>query len=90
MLETALAELGELAGFTDESLENVLRPMAEKLEVKTGQLFGTLRSATTGKEVAPPLFQTMVVLGKERCIKRISEALGVLDQAKDKTVPEEK
>ncbi|MFA5629519.1 MAG: glutamate--tRNA ligase [Dehalococcoidales bacterium] len=90
MLETALAELGELAEFTDESLENVLRPMAEKLEVKTGQLFGTLRSATTGKEVAPPLFQTMVVLGKERCIKRIGEALGVLDRAKDKTVPEEK
>jgi len=88
MLETALKELGELSEFTEEALENVLRPMAEKLEVKTGQLFGTLRSATTGREAAPPLFQTMAVLGKERCIKRINEALAVLDKAKDKTVKE--
>ncbi|HAS28370.1 MAG TPA: glutamate--tRNA ligase [Dehalococcoidia bacterium] len=88
MLETALKELGELPDFTEEALENILRPMAEKLEVKTGQLFGTLRSATTGREAAPPLFQTMAVLGKERCIKRINEALVVLDKAKDKTVKE--
>jgi glutamyl-tRNA synthetase len=88
MLETALKELSELSEFTEEALENVLRPMAEKLEVKTGQLFGTLRSATTGREAAPPLFQTMAVLDKERCIKRINEALAVLDKAKDKTVKE--
>jgi hypothetical protein len=30
----------------------------------------------------------MAVLGKERCIKRINEALVVLDKAKDKTVKE--
>jgi glutamyl-tRNA synthetase len=88
ILEAALKGLDELPEFTEESLEIVLRPMAEALAVKTGQLFGTLRSATTGSEVAPPLFQTMAVLGKERCMKRIKEALAVLDKAKDKTVAE--
>jgi len=45
------------------------------LGLKTGQLFGTLRVAVTGRTAAPPLFQTMAVLGKERCLKRIGAAL---------------
>ncbi len=88
ILDAALKGLDEIPVFTEESLEAVLRPMAETLGVKTGQLFGTLRSATSGREVAPPLFQTMAVLGKERCIKRIKEALVLLDGAQDKTAEE--
>ena len=83
-LETARKRLGRLAEFTEESLEGVLRPLAEELELKTGQLFGTLRVAVTGRAVAPPLFQTMSVLGRERCLERIKAALRVL-----KTAPEE-
>ena len=82
-LETARKRLGRLAEFTEESLEEVLRPLAEELELKTGQLFGTLRVAVTGRAVAPPLFQTMAVLGRERCQERIKAALRVL-----KTAPE--
>jgi glutamyl-tRNA synthetase len=88
ILEASLKALEEIPAFTEEALEAVLRPMAETLGVKTGQLFGTLRSATTGREVAPPLFQTMAVLGKERCVKRIKEALIKLDGAQDKTAEE--
>jgi len=61
--------------FDAESLETLLRPLAEELGLKTGQLFGTLRVAVTGQTAAPPLFQTMAVLGKERCLKRIEAAL---------------
>jgi glutamyl-tRNA synthetase len=43
--------------------------------LKTGQLFGALRTAVTGETATPPLFQTMAVLGKERCLKRIEAAL---------------
>jgi glutamyl-tRNA synthetase len=61
--------------FDAESLEAVLRPLAVELGLKTGQLFGTLRVAVTGQTAAPPLFQTMAVLGKERCLKRIKAAI---------------
>ncbi|MDD4874529.1 MAG: glutamate--tRNA ligase [Dehalococcoidales bacterium] len=88
VLEASISELGELPVFSEESLETVLRPLADKLEVKTGQLFGTLRSAITGREVAPPLFQTMAVLGKERCVKRLQEALVLLDKVQDKLAEE--
>ncbi|MBT3362178.1 MAG: glutamate--tRNA ligase [Chloroflexi bacterium] len=75
VLEASLPKLESLAKFDTESLEQVLRPLAEELGLKTGQLFGTLRVATTGKTVAPPLFQTMEVLGQDKCLKRIGLAL---------------
>ena len=74
-LETSLKRLEQLPVSDEESLETTLRPLAEELELKTGQLFGTLRVAVTGRTVAPPLFQTMTVLGKECCLKRMREAI---------------
>ena len=60
------------------SLETVLRNLAVDLGLKTGELFGLLRVAVTGRTAAPPLFQTMAVLGRERCLRRIEVALGRL------------
>ena len=57
------------------SLESVFRPLAEELKLKTSVFFGLLRVAVTGRTAAPPLFQTMDVLGKGRCLKRLSIAL---------------
>jgi glutamyl-tRNA synthetase len=72
-LETARRRL-EVTPFDAPSLEDVLRPLAAELGLKTGQFFGLLRVATTGRTAAPPLFQTMAVLGEERCLRRIDEA----------------
>ena len=74
-LEVARSRLEPIERFDTESLEAALRPLAVELGLKTGQLFGTLRVAVTGRTIAPPLFETMSVLGKERCLKRIEEAL---------------
>ena len=72
--------------FEASSLEDILRPLAAELGLKTGELFGLLRVATTGRTAAPPLFQTMAVLGREKCQKRIEAALEKLsDNAKMKS-----
>ena len=77
-LREAQRRLRPLTGFDADSLEGVLRPLAAELGLKTGQLFGALRVAVTGRTAAPPLFQTMAVLGKERCLRRIEAALARL------------
>jgi len=77
-LEEGQQKLKQLEKFDAESLETMLRPLAVELGLKTGQLFGTLRVATTGRTAAPPLFQTMAVLGKERCLRRIEAAIAKL------------
>jgi glutamyl-tRNA synthetase len=77
-LKASQQKLTPLSAFDADSLEGVLRPLAAELGLKTGQLFGVLRVAVTGRTAAPPLFQTMAVLGKERCLRRIEAALNRL------------
>ncbi len=77
-LEVSLQRLNTLERFDTESLETAIRPLCEELGLKAGQLFGVLRIATTGRTAAPPLFETMAVLGKERCLKRLEAALDKL------------
>jgi len=73
-LEAALERL-QAPHFDAQSLEGMLRPLATELGLKTGDFFGLLRVAVTGRTAAPPLFQTMALLGKERCLKRLEAAL---------------
>jgi glutamyl/glutaminyl-tRNA synthetase len=59
-------------------IESVLRALADKLGVKAGDLFMLVRVAVTGQTATPPLFETMEVLGRERCLARLRDALGHL------------
>ncbi len=74
-LQAANKGLQDLDSFDASSLEGLLRPLASELGLKTGEFFGLLRVATTGRTAAPPLFQTMAILGRERCLQRIEAAL---------------
>jgi glutamyl-tRNA synthetase len=68
------------AEFTHDGLEAALRAEAAKLGLKAGQMFQPIRVAVCGRKNAPPLFQTLQVLGRETCLKRIGEAIQVLGQ----------
>lgn len=84
-LNVAHERLSALESFDADSLEGTLRPLAEQIGLKTGQLFGALRVAVTGRPAAPPLFQTMEVLGKEKCLRRLEAALAKLEEDRLKT-----
>jgi glutamyl-tRNA synthetase len=79
-LSSAREKLTGQDPFDPSSLEAMLRPLAVELALKTGQLFGALRTAVSGETATPPLFQMMSVLGKDRCLKRIDEAVTKLKQ----------
>ena len=78
-LEATQAGLSDLSTFDAESIEGFLRPLAESLDLKAGQLFGSLRVAITALRVSPPLFGTMEVLGKERTLAAVQKAVERLD-----------
>jgi len=80
-LEHALETLQNAEPFEAAGLEASLRALAEKLELKPGQLFGTLRAATTGQRISPPLFESMEVLGKRRTVWSVEDAVGRLKKA---------
>jgi glutamyl-tRNA synthetase len=75
-LERVIAGAETVDPWNHETLEAAIRPLAEDLGVKAGDLFGLIRVAVTGKTAAPPLFETMDVLGRERTVERLLSATG--------------
>ena len=67
------------APFDHDSLEKALREAAASLGVKAGQAFQPIRVAVCGRKNAPPLFETMAVLGREVCLERIRKAKAILE-----------
>jgi glutamyl-tRNA synthetase len=75
LLAEARALLAGVTPFTQDSLERSLRSLADTKGVKAGQFFTPIRVAVCGRAVAPPLFGTLEVLGRERVLGRVDLAL---------------
>ncbi len=73
-LRRARALLAEVEPFEAEAMEPPMRALADELGLKAGQLFGVVRWAVTGQKVAPPLFGSLAVLGRERVLARLDAA----------------
>jgi glutamyl-tRNA synthetase len=65
--------------FDHDSLDKALRAAASHLGLKAGQTFQPIRVAVCGRKNAPPLFETMAVLGREVCVARIRLAAASLE-----------
>src|SRR5689334_22725452 len=64
--------------FNHDSLDAGLRASAQHLNIKAGQMFQPIRVAVCGRKDAPPLFETLEVLGRETVLKRIDHARQIL------------
>jgi glutamyl-tRNA synthetase len=71
-------EIDPILDWTKEALEAALRRFAQNVAWSPGELFMTVRVATTGRAASPPLFETLAVLGKETCRRRLRGAASVL------------
>jgi len=69
----ALRALDE-SDWTTPGLDAALRELAEARGEKPGALFTPIRVATTGKRIAPPLFETLETLGQPKTIERLNAA----------------
>jgi len=73
-LEKAHAVLPKV-DFKHDPLDQALRAAAQELGLKAGQMFQPIRVAVCGRKNAPPLFETLEVLGKDMTLLRIDQAL---------------
>ena len=74
VLKEAL-ERFQSSDFDVESLEKILRGIAEEKGLSFSKVAQPLRVAVTGSHVSPPIFDTLHLLGKEQTIKRVEYAL---------------
>ncbi len=78
LLKSAVTSLSNTV-FTEPDVERTLRDLVGELMVKAGQLFQPIRVAVCGRKAAPPLFETLVAVGKERTLERIQNAIQKLE-----------
>lgn len=63
--------LEKLEGFTTAEAENVIREMAETLEIKPGVLINGIRTVVTGQLAGPGLFDVLMTIGQRRVVERL-------------------
>jgi len=66
-----LSKLESIEEYSAHSIEDAVRSYAEENHLKARHIIHPLRLFITGKQGGPGLFETMELVGKERCLKRI-------------------
>jgi glutamyl-tRNA synthetase len=75
LLRKTADALAALSEWSHDPCDHATRAVAEAAGVKAGLLINAIRVAIVGQAVAPPLFDTMVVLGQERVVRRLRDAV---------------
>ncbi|GAB3265023.1 glutamate--tRNA ligase [Arthrobacter pigmenti] len=71
-LDAAIAALEPVQLWTAETVQEALRgALVDGLGLKPRKAFGPVRTAVSGQRISPPLFESMVILGKESSLNRI-------------------
>jgi len=68
--------LGALRPWVRESIHDLIAATAEALDVKMGEIAQPLRVAVSGTSVSPPIDLTLEILGQDKTVARIDQALG--------------
>ncbi|WP_309072648.1 glutamate--tRNA ligase [Arthrobacter sp.] len=77
VLDAALRALEPLEEWTADSIQAALRgALVEELGLKPRVAFGPVRTAVSGRKISPPLFESMVILGKESSLARVRALRG--------------
>ena len=58
-----------------------MRALAEDRGWKAGDLFMAIRVAVTGRTATPPLFDSLVALGRDRVLARLDAAIDTLERS---------
>lgn len=70
--EKVKTELEKITDWKSLIIGDLLVSLAKKLEIKNSQFFADMRMVITGKKISPPLNESMEILGKNECLKRLT------------------
>jgi glutamyl-tRNA synthetase len=74
--------LGALRPWVRESIHDLIAATADALDVKMGGIAQPLRVAVSGTSVSPPIDLTLEILGQEKTMLRIDQALAWIKKAR--------
>ncbi len=82
-LEKCFAALNELEEWTRENLHKLVEDVSESLELKMGKVAQPLRVAVVGRAASPGIDDTLYLVGKDACLRRIQRALAYIKQREE-------
>lgn len=71
VLKQVITKLEQMSEFTAIKIGEIMVEIAKESGLKNSEFFQMLRVAITGKKISPPLNESMEILGKDECVKRI-------------------
>ncbi len=74
-LQALRAALEKLKSWEAEPVHEVIKQVAEQLDIKMGKVAQPLRIAVTGGAVSPSIDLTLILIGKQRSLARIDRAV---------------
>jgi len=74
-LEAVREALRAVEPFEEGPIEEALRGLVERLEVKPREVFQPLRVAIAGSTISPGIFESVATLGREETLARVDDAL---------------
>ncbi|MGD9137643.1 MAG: glutamate--tRNA ligase [Desulfobacterales bacterium] len=83
-LSLLMKKLKVLDSYTHENLENVFKEVMKQTGLKLGKIAQPVRVALTGKTASPGIFEIIVILGPERVIPRLENAIRYIETKLDK------
>ena len=78
LLEQLISALEKLGEFSAVTIEAACHAVAEQNGVKLGQLAQPVRVALTGKTVSPGIYEVILLLGKDRALARLTDAVRII------------
>jgi glutamyl-tRNA synthetase len=78
LLQAAQDKLGASQEWTAGSLETALRALADERGTTAGKIFQPMRVALTGMSVSPGIFDVLLMLGREKSLRRMQSAIARL------------
>ena len=79
VLDAALSALDAVGDWSVDNIETALKSaLIDEMSLKPRKAFGPIRVAATGSTVSPPLFESLELLGRDRSLKRLRDARGMV------------
>ncbi len=78
VFKALIERLKELDDFSSSAVEQACRSLIKELAISSGDLIHPVRAALSGRTVTPGLFEVIAILGKEKTIKRLDDAVQLI------------
>ena len=75
VLRESLKSLQGLDSWKADAIEEALRGVCDRLEIKPRRGLQVVRVVVSGSRVSPPLFESLEIMGRQESLKRLEEAL---------------